>query len=72
MIMPRFECRCPCGFVFVTFALEGEQLRCPKCGKSIRVSLKDRDLEKKAETDRLVQATYDIMGEGGFSPSGAR
>ena len=70
--MPRFEYRCECGLAFVTFAQEGESLNCPRCGKPIKVSLSERDPEKKKEYDRLVEATYEIMGEGGFSPSGAR
>ena len=70
--MARFEYECECGRSFRTVALEGETLRCPNCGKTIRATLEEKDPIKEKEFDELVDATCQIMGDGGFAPSGAR
>ena len=70
--MARFEHTCQCGQYFRTVALEGEILKCPNCGKSITVALEKKDPLKEKEFDKLVDATCQVMGEGGFTPSGAR
>ena len=70
--MARFEYECECGKSFRTVALEGEIITCPGCGKEIKVSLKQRDPGKERDFDSLVDATHEIMVQGGFAPSGAR
>ena len=69
--MARFHYECECGHYFTTFAQEGESLKCPHCDRQVRVSFQIKDPSKDKDFERFADATFEIMGEGGFSPSGA-
>jgi len=70
--MFRFDARCRCGRSFSVFTEHGATLRCPYCGGTVRVPLKEEDPERKFESKTLEEATAEILDEGGYSPSGAR
>jgi len=63
---------CECGHSFPVDVEEGKSARCPKCGNPIAVSMKEKNSSKKDDYDRLIDATFEIMGEGGVIFSGAR
>ena len=65
-MVTRFEYECMCGHSFSTDTDEAHSVKCPSCGNRIPV------LNKKDDNDRLIDATFEILGEGGVIFSGAR
>lgn len=68
-----YECRC--GHTYRMNGTDGRGLRCPACGQMVAFPSKEMDPTKKEEFEKLVEAIFEIMGEGregGCPFSGAR
>jgi len=51
---------------------KSESLKCPRCGRQIRVSLEGKDPARERDFERFAEANFEILAEGGFSPFDAR
>ena len=70
--MDRVYFQCKNGHFFsVEKEMEGA-VACPKCGDEVAKRVDEKDSPGKKNLDKLVDATFDVMGEGGTPTSGAR
>lgn len=57
------------------FSVEKEMkgaVACPKCGDVVAKRVGDKESPGRKNLDKLVDATFEVMGEGGTPTSGAR